>query len=54
MERSRGCEGERRSEGVTEWCGNDIEECVRESTYILFLSLLHELYICTYVEDNVN
>ena len=23
---------ERRSEGVTEWCGRDIEECVREST----------------------
>ena len=25
-----GCEGERRSEGVTEWCGKDIEECERE------------------------
>ena len=26
------CVEEERSEGVTEWCGQDIEECVREST----------------------
>jgi len=55
-----------RSEGVSEWCGKDIEECEREDSVsiplpavctihmYMYVHVTETPHTCMYVEDNIS